>query len=214
MKFDLTKAKFIPQSNVKSKEASLEHLVSVKIKEEIKYDLVYNKAKKNWKIDKEFIHNQTDGEGWTASFQDGYVFLVKTHLGQPDELQPKFLKGACQSLFTSDYFTLIVGEVFDLDKEEGFFLNEEEYVGDIKVYSISSVKTILEEHSNHFPEDFVPTLEYVAEYSKTEEVDSFTKEQDEDFNGQVSSFAISQVEVENPLFFVTGEGVATDDELY
>lgn len=196
MKFDLTKAKFIPQSNVKSKEASLEHLVSVKIKEEIKYDLVYNKAKKNWKIDKEFIHNQTDGEGWTASIQDGYVFLVKTHLGQPDELQPKFLKNVCQPLFTSDYFTLIMGEVFNLDKEEGFFLNEEEYIGNIKVYSVSNVKTI--------SEDIVPTTEYVAEYSKAEEC----------FDEEITSFPISQVIEENPALFVTGEGVATDEELY
>lgn len=145
MKFDLTKAKFIPQSNVKSKELSLDNLVTIKVKEEIKYDLVFNKAKRNWKIDKFFIFQQLDNEGWTASFQDGYVFLIKTNTSQVEELSPKFLKGTCQPIFSSDYFTLIMGEIFDLTSEEGFFLNEEEFKGDIKVYSVSTVKTNLDE---------------------------------------------------------------------
>lgn len=189
MKFDLTKAKFIPQSNVKSKELSLDNLVTIKVKEEIKYDLIFNKAKRNWKIDKFFISQQLDNEGWTASFQDGYVFLIKTNTAQVEELSPKFLKGSCQPIFSSDYFTLIMGEIFDLTKEEGFFLNEEEFEGDIKVYSISSVKTILEEHSNHFPENFVPTLE---------NVDKFLEEEDKLFNEEIQ-IPISQV-VEEDLY--------------
>lgn len=190
MKFDLTKAKFIPQSNVKSKELSLDNLVTIKVKEGIKYDLTFNKSKRNWKIDKFFISQQLDNEGWTASFQDGYVFLIKTNTAQLEEIQPKFLKGNCQPIFTSDYFTLIMGEIFDLTKEEGFFLNEEEFEGDIKVYSISSVKTILEEYSNHFPENFVPTLE---------NVDEFIEKDDKFFNEEIKSFPVSQV-VEEDLY--------------
>lgn len=159
MKFNLTQAKFIPQSNVTTKVASLESLVSVKIKEEIKYDLVFNKAKKNWKIEKNYISQQLENEGWTASLQDGYVFLVKTNTAQLDEIQPKFLKGNCQPIFTSDYFTLIMSEVFNLDGEEGFFLNEEEYEGEIKVYSISTTKNVpKEEVTDNEPEQETPTL--------------------------------------------------------
>lgn len=191
MKFDLTKAKFIPQSNVTTKVASLESLVSVKIKEEIKYDLVFNKAKKNWKIEKNFISQQLDNEGWTASLQDGYVFLVKTNTAQPDEIQPKFLKGNCQPIFTSDYFTLIMGESFDLDEEEGFFLNEEEYEGCIKVYSVKTLGDIVAE-SYETNQDVIVETFYSLESPLEEEI---------------KSFPTSQV-------IVTGEGVATEAELF
>lgn len=190
MKFDLKKAKFIPQSNVTTKVASLENLVSVKIKEEIKYDLVFNKAKKNWKIEKNFISQQLENEGWTASLQDGYVFLVKTNTAQPDEIQPKFLKGNCQPIFTSDYFTLIMGEAFDLDEEEGFFLNEEEYEGNIKVYSVKTLNDRVEESYETNEDVIVETFYSLASPLEQE-------------NEEIKTFPI-----------VTGEGVATELELF
>ena len=151
---------------------------------------MFNKSKKNWKIDKEFISQQLDNEGWTASLQDGYVFLIKTNTVQIEEISPKFLKGKCQPLFTSDYFTLIMGEVFDLNKEEGFFLEEEEYEGDIKVYSISTIQSIVEEHKEHFPQDFIPTLE---------NLNTFVEEESKPFEESIKSFPVSQV-VEEDLY--------------
>lgn len=154
MKFDLRQARFIPQSNVTTKEASLLDLLEVKVKDEVKYDLYFNPVKaQNWSIDKSFIENQNDNQGWTASIQGNYVFLIKTTGDVPKEMLPRFLKGECGNSFKSDYFTLITSVVFNLEKEKGFFLTKEECdIEGVEVYSVSDVKEtvkgeeVVEEH--------------------------------------------------------------------
>lgn len=142
MKFDLTQAKFIPQSNVNKFDASLDHLVEISIKVKEKFDLVFNKEKSNWKIRKDFISLQPDNEGWTAAYQDGFVFLIKTNTSQIDTLQPKFLKGKkgkCNNVFKSDYFSLIMGEAFNLEEVKGFYLEKQEQQ-EIEVYLVTNIK--------------------------------------------------------------------------
>ena len=140
MKFNLTQAKFIPQSNVNKSDASLEHLITIPVKVEEKFDLVFNKDKSTWKINKDFVSLQLDNEGWTAAYQDGFVFLIKTNTSQLDVLQPKFLKGKCHNVFKSDYFSLIMGEAFTLDSINGFYLEKQEQQ-EIDVYLVTNIKS-------------------------------------------------------------------------
>jgi len=145
MKFDITKAKFIPQSNVRSEaKLTLESLLTYTPKPApIEYDLVLLKNG-SWKIADKFVEGQAENEGFTASLVEGNVFLIKGNETLSPELTPKFLNGT-GTIFKSAYFSFLVASS-DLKNSTEFFLEEgESGIDGVKAYLLITEAPVVKE---------------------------------------------------------------------
>ncbi|GAB3975562.1 hypothetical protein GCM10028806_33400 [Spirosoma terrae] len=120
--------RFIPQSNVKTGEPSLDKLVYATNRKRRDFDLRYEKTKKRFTIGGQFIgaakdengrpvYNQPDELGWTAAIygsdREPKLLLLKTPAESPNPaIQAKFLKQPKANYFISDYLTLLVEKAF------------------------------------------------------------------------------------------------------
>ena len=145
MKFDITKAKFIPQSNVRSEsKLTLESLLTYTPRPApIEYDLVLLKNG-SWKIADKFVEGQAENEGFTASLVEGSVFLIKGNETLSPELTPKFLNGT-GTIFKSAYFSFLVASS-DLKNNTEFFLEEgESGIENVKAYLLITEAPVVKE---------------------------------------------------------------------
>lgn len=145
MKFDITKAKFIPQSNVRSEsKLTLESLLTYTPKPApIEYDLVLLKNG-SWKIADKFVEGQAENEGFTASLVEGSVFLIKGNETLSPELTPKFLNGT-GTIFKSAYFSFLIASS-DLKNNTEFFLEEgESGIENVKAYLLTTIAPVVKE---------------------------------------------------------------------
>ena len=145
MKFDITKAKFIPQSNVRSEsKLTLESLLTYTPRPApIEYDLVLLKNG-SWKIADRFVEEQAENEGFTASLVEGSVFLIKGNETLSPELTPKFLNGT-GTIFKSAYFSFLVASS-DLKNNTEFFLEEgESGIENVKAYLLITEAPVVKE---------------------------------------------------------------------
>ena len=145
MKFDITKAKFIPQSNVRSEsKLTLESLLTYTPKPApIEYDLVLLKNG-SWKIADKFVEGQKENEGFTASLVEGNVFLIKGNETLSQELTPKFLNGT-GTIFKSAYFSFLIASS-DLKNNTEFFLEEgESGIDGVKAYLLITEAPVVKE---------------------------------------------------------------------
>ena len=131
---DLTKAIFIPQSNVKGdKEISMDDLKSLSKPKQTDIDLLLVDNK--FKIKKEFLDYSNcpdefvqDSYGYTAFIIDNELFLVQSSGWDLNkDLRPKFLTGLNPTnTFKSDYLKLCVESLFKTETK--FRLVEQELV--------------------------------------------------------------------------------------
>jgi len=191
MKFDITKAKFIPQSNVRSEsKLTLESLLTYTPKPApIEYDLVLLKNG-SWKIADKFVEGQKENEGFTASLVEGNVFLIKGNETLSQELTPKFLNGT-GTIFKSAYFSFLIASS-DLKNNTEFFLEEgESGIDGVKAYLLITEAPVVKETPQVLTaeklaqlETPVPQVEVPAVEHTQEELDA-AKEYYEKMNEEI-----------------------------
>ncbi len=230
MKFDLSKAKFIPQSNVRSEsKLTLESLLTYTPKPApIEYDLVLLKNG-SWKIADKFVEGQAENEGFTASLVEGSVFLIKGNETLSPELTPKFLNGT-GTIFKSAYFSFLIASS-DLKNNTEFFLEEgESGIENVKAYLLITEAPVVKKAHSLEPqvltaekltqlETPVPQVEIPVVEDTQEELDA-AKEYYEKMNEEIlptenvvfpDELVVDET-ADVPVIFNTPPAVAVDDE--
>ena len=153
---DLTKAIFIPQSNVKGdKEISMDDLKSLSKPKQTDIDLLLIDNK--FKIKKEFLDYSNcanefiqDSYGYTAFIIDNELFLIQSSISDVNkELRPKFLTGLNPTnTFKSDYLKLCVESLFKTETK--FKLVEQELVDNGADVLYTCYKIVPQTESVHY----------------------------------------------------------------